>query len=180
MPAVYRCRVIVSSSISSGGTPSATISRTALDYLGPATIVECHVHLQAVIVAGQLNGSFDRPCLGQWHVFEAPDVTYTDSIPMQASGLTLASVGEYLHEALDFLDWAAPVFGGERVQGEHRDIHIDTCPDDAVHVSHAGPVSGQSREAPVLGPSSVAIHDDGYVLGEVGRLRSSLRVTPQT
>ena len=90
----------VSSSISSGASPAATIWRIACDDLLPATVVEGEGEDEPVVVLGQVDGIEDRlPEVGGEAV-EAADVAELRALAVQLLGLALDHLAEDAHDAL--------------------------------------------------------------------------------
>jgi len=72
---------------------------------------------------------------------------------------------EKLHKKLDFGFWTAPVFDGKGVEGEGLDVEARACFDGGARGLRAGAVTGDARKMALLGPTAVAVHDDGDVTG---------------
>ena len=60
---------------------------------------------------------------------------------------------------------AVPVFGAEGVEREELDSHVGAGCSDFAHSHHALLVSHAAVQSAGFGPASVAVHDDGDVLG---------------
>jgi hypothetical protein len=75
--------------------------------------------------------------------------------------------GEILHERIDFVFGAVPVFDGEGVESEVFDAEFAAGAEDGADTFDAGAMSFHARELTLLGPAPVAIHDDGEVGREV-------------
>jgi hypothetical protein len=67
---------------------------------------------------------------------------------------------EQLHEAVDLARWPVPVLRREREEREVLDAEPSCRFDDRAHRILADAVAVQARESALLGPASVAVHDD--------------------
>ena len=69
------------------------------------------------------------------------------------------------HEPFHLFGGPAPVLGREGVEGELPDAQIARLLDHAAHGLHSGPVTGAHRQVAATSPATVAVHDDGHVVG---------------
>ena len=76
--------------------------------------------------------------------------------------------GEYQsHQGCYFICRTSPVFCRERIQRQVFDTQIGTFRGDAAHSLYASLVTIAALLASFVGPASVAVHDDGNMLGDV-------------
>jgi hypothetical protein len=60
---------------------------------------------------------------------------------------------------------AFPILSGKGINGKHLDAIFHTSGQYAPDILGAGTVTGQPGEAPLSGPSAVAIHNDTEMVG---------------
>ena len=70
------------------------------------------------------------------------------------------------HQPTHFVGGALPVLGGEGVGAQVGDAHLDGPLDDVEEGVLTTGVPLGSFEAALLGPPSVAVHDDGDMSGD--------------
>ena len=76
---------------------------------------------------------------------------------------------ENIHQALDFFTRAAPILGGKSIDGQVFNAELNTCGYDAAKILSAGAVADQARQAASECPTSIPIHNDGDVGGNLRR-----------
>ena len=96
----------------------------------------------------------------------------TGAAPVQLVHFAIQRVQEQLHQRLHLVIRAAPVFAGEREQGQRRDGQFQAAVDGAVDRACAGAVADHARAATAFGPAAVAVHDDGNVPGQLPGVES--------
>src|SRR5439155_20532215 len=74
------------------------------------------------------------------------------------------------HEPVHLARRALPVLGREGVQGEVADTELAAHLDDGAHGVLPHPMPLEAREAALLCPAPVAVHDDGHVARQVCRI----------
>ena len=89
--------------------------------------------------------------------------TQSDVIAAHPFDLTLQGVEKQLKEKIDFGLRPVPIFAAEREQGENLDALTDTFFNRAADTGDAGTVTDPPRLATGLGPTAIAVHDDGNV-----------------
>ncbi len=95
-----------------------------------------------------------------------PDLDEADVLPHEAFAFALDVEDVEIHEALDLVAGALPVLEGERIEREDFDADRRGFLDDGADGGGAVAVPEDSREAALLSPAAVAVHDDGDVPGD--------------
>src|SRR5580700_1964113 len=100
------------------------------------------------------------------------------SIAMQLLQIRANGFPEETHEAINLWAGTPPILGGKSIDTEHLDMFIGSTLHDTTQGSHAGLVSGQTRQVTFRCPSPVAIHNDSQVAQLTRRLlrRDGLRL----
>ena len=70
------------------------------------------------------------------------------------------------HEPADLLGGALPVLGGKCIDAQIGNTHFDGSLDDIEEGILATCVTVSTLKTSLLGPTSIAVHDDGDVLGD--------------
>ena len=78
---------------------------------------------------------------------------------------------EQTHQRPHFLRRAFPVLRREGEQGEVLQADVAGLAHDLAHRVHAGDMAGLARQVALLRPASVAVHDDGDVVGKTAVTR---------
>src|SRR5262249_47071696 len=98
---------------------------------------------------------------------EAPDGEEADLVAHHPPELACEVPAQEGHEPVHLARRALPVLGRERVQGEVADAELAAHLDDRAHGVLPHPVPLEAREAALLCPAPVAVHDDGHVARQV-------------
>src|SRR5919108_638203 len=129
-----------------------------------SAVAHRHLQLEARVGAGELfGGRHARLQLDAERVAVA-DETQPHLVLVQFFDLAVQGFEEQLHEARDLDARPPPVLAREREQRQRADAAARALLDAHSHRAHALLVAGMARQAAGLGPSSVAVHDDGYVI----------------
>jgi len=123
---------------------------------------EDHVGI-ARAVATQL---FERVADARRQPIELADGVQPDAVVHDLGTLAMEVVAQQVHQAAHFIGRPLPVLRRERVQGERRQPELARRPRHLAHRVGASPVALQAREAPLLRPAAVPVHDDADVSGE--------------
>ena len=140
------------------------------DFVASA-VVEGDVEGYAGVVAGDLFGAGDGVLQAGVQGVRVAEVDEADAGFVEGPGLGFNFLGEDGHQAVDFVGGAAPVFGGEGVEGDYGDAAFSEGGDDAADVGDATAVAVGAGPGAPGGPASVAVHNDG----DVGRGRHGVR-----
>ncbi len=76
-----------------------------------------------------------------------------------------------VHEVAHLVGRAAPVLGGEGVEGDPLDADLEGAVHHVQQGGLAGTVPLRAGQAPRVGPASVAVHDTGHVDGHLGEIQ---------
>ena len=132
--------------------------------LGAPAVVDGDIQMKSGIEARAFLGGLEcLPLLVREAVLVAQDPD-AHVFRVQFVDLGGEKVQDQLHQGVHFLPRPGPVLGGEGVQGEGMDAQIIRVPDDAAKSLCALAVALGHTQAVLLGPSSVAVHDDGHVV----------------
>ena len=82
-------------------------------------------------------------------------------------------VAQKLHQRRDLLDGALPVLRRERVQRQRPQAHLARGANHLAHGLGALAVTLDARQAVLLSPAAVAVHDDRHVAGKLGGIDHS-------
>ena len=84
----------------------------------------------------------------------------------QLIATTVDDVTIEAHKPPNFVGRALPVFGGKRIGAQIGDTHLDGALDNIEESILATCVTLSAPKTALPGPTSVAVHDDGDVLGD--------------
>ena len=91
-----------------------------------------------------------------------------DIAAVEFADFVLQKPGEIFHQGVHFVLGAVPILDGERVKGQVFYPQFAASADDGTDGFDAVAVAFDARQVAGLGPTAVAIHDDGNVGGEAG------------
>jgi len=138
--------------------------RSAPARASSATLREREDHVGiARAVATQL---FERIADARRQPVELADGVQPDAVVHDLGTLAMEVVAQQVHQPAHFIGRPLPVLRRERVQGERRQPELARRPRHLAHRVGASPVALQAREAPLLRPAAVPVHDDADVSGE--------------
>jgi hypothetical protein len=89
-----------------------------------------------------------------------------NAVAVQLAHLATQHRHEQFHQGVDFPFRTAPVLAGKRKQGQRLHLGTGGKGHGLTHGFHARLVPGNPHLAAVLGPATIAIHDDGDVTGQ--------------
>ena len=140
--------------------------------LGPTAVVHAEVESQAGVVAGEVLGDLelvdDRPPQPR----ASTDPPHPDAPLVQLVAAPSDHVAVEAHEEADLVRGAPPVLGRERVRRQVGHADLDRPGHDVEQRGLAGLVALRPGQSAGVGPTAVAVHDDGHVLREeLGRDR---------
>ena len=129
--------------------------------------------------AGVFRGCFHGPLHGVLdflrEVEGAADVGHADVVVVHALDVADEVALEELHEEADLgLGTAEVVFKREGVKGEPGKVNAGGGLDDILDRLGALLMAEEALEGAFAGPPAVAVHDDGYMLGDLGRVKLSV------
>lgn len=141
------------------------------DFLSGAVVdseAECH----AVVIGGDFFGGGDFLLDGGVKFGGGADDFEFESLLLDLAAFFDEVLFEEGHEQGEFAWGAFPVFAGEAVEGELPESEPGGFFDHAADRLDTAAVTFDAWETSALGPASVAIHDDGDVLGESSAVES--------
>ncbi len=119
--------------------------------------------MQALLVARDLFGVLDLLDQPLRKTVAASDDAEAHAVFQAASHLPAEITVEQAHERRNFHHRALPVVGGKRKHRERADSQLARSIGDAPHGMGSGAMSGDTRQAALLRPTAIAVHDDGHV-----------------
>jgi hypothetical protein len=143
-----------------------------IDNFGAATVVEGDGENHAGVFGGGFDGLAGVCLDGVWQLFWTTEKAHADIVFLEQRHFFAEVFAKELHEEFDFCLWAAPVVDGKSVKGESFDVQARAGFDGHAGGLRTGAVSGDAGEMTLLGPAAVAIHDDGDMTGEAGKIES--------
>ena len=135
------------------------------DFL-PGAITEGKNHGDSGILTGGLDTAVQFFLTGLGKIGKSADRLEPDIVRHHAAQLFLEEPLQQGHQGRDFRFGTLPILGGEGVEGEKLHPKVIAGFDAAGHRIGPGPVALDALPALLLGPASVAIHDDGNVTGD--------------
>jgi hypothetical protein len=90
-------------------------------------------------------------------------VAQLDPLAVELVELLVEHLVQDEQQAVHLFARAAPVLGGEGVDGQVGDAELDAGGYDAAQVFDAGMVAGHARQAAGDGPAAIAVHDEGHM-----------------
>jgi len=133
---------------------------------GAAGVVDGEDEGDAGAVGGGVDGSVEFGACAVGESVASADLSESDVVGDEFVAFFGHVVDVEVHECGDFVGGSSPVLGAERVEGEVSDAELSGAGEDVADARGAGFVSGGSWEASLVGPASVAVHDDGDVFGD--------------
>ena len=132
---------------------------------GAAGVVDGQAEDHAGVGTADADGfaEFVEHPLGQ--ALFAAEVADLDVVVHDGGPFTGQVEGVEVHEGLDLVFGAFPVFGAEGVEGEAFDAKAGTFGDDGADGFAALAVAVDAGQALAFGPAAVAVQDDGNVAG---------------
>src|SRR5690606_39131853 len=121
---------------------------------------------QPVVPAGQSFGMRHALADRRGKALALADEADLHAAPVELVHLALERVHEQLHQRADLVLWPAPVLAGEGEQRQRRDAALEAEVDAGVDRPRTGTVAHRTWPAAALGPTPVAVHDDGEVRSE--------------
>lgn len=134
-----------------------------VDDFRAAAVVEGNVEDHAGIFSEGFGGFAGIALDGFGELIGAAEETHADFVFLEERHLLADVFAKKGHEEFDFGLGAAPVFDREGVESERFDVEASTGFDGGAGGLRAGAMTGDAREMTLLGPASVAVHDDGNV-----------------
>src|SRR5258705_3205548 len=136
-----------------------------VDQLVPRSVVERHQHGQPGVVACFVYDVVDAASHAGRQSVGPAEHAESSVASHQLGQLRVDRPLEQAHEHRDLVGRAAPVLGRERVEGQVAEAQRRGGANDRASRLHALVVSGHARQAAMGRPASVAVHDDGDMLG---------------
>ena len=137
--------------------------------LGATAVVDAHRQREHVVVAGQLLGDLqllDHRAPQPWGAAR-PAHAYAELVHLVATAPDHVAVEA--HQELHLVGGARPVLGGEGVRRDRLHADLDRPLDHVEERVLALLVAGRARQPALLGPATVAVHDDRDVARAPGR-----------
>jgi hypothetical protein len=72
---------------------------------------------------------------------------------------------EEIHEVIDFIGAAIPVFGGKDIGGNIMNAFVEGSQGDLLHAQIAAAVALKGAQAALFGPAAVAVEDEAEMVG---------------
>jgi hypothetical protein len=145
--------------------PSSITAAAGSLAIRPASVVEGDHQRGARIVAGQRHGFVDQ--LQQLCIDSRAFADHSEAHAVLVQFGKVAA-DEPLHQSHEIVDLGGrprPVLGREAVDRQILDAEFDGCTHGAPHGLHAHAVAHGARQAALLCPAPVAVHDDGDMSG---------------
>ncbi len=136
--------------------------------LGASSVVESKSQCQTGIVLGQRYCLLYSLLQSGGYSIQPSQMTQAGISLVELAGLVIHDFFYQAEDAIDFFLGAAPVFRGEAIQGNIFDAVLVETLDSGTDSLDTGAVSGNPGQVALLCPPSVAIHDDSYMLRQVG------------
>ena len=122
---------------------------------------------QARVALRLFDGPLEVPPHGRGEFRNPPDDAQTDILLVQFSDLFLQVLAQQPHQEVDLGMRALPVFDGESVKRQERDAEASAGLHDLADRPDAGAMPGDARQAALLRPASVAVHNHSDVPGQL-------------
>ncbi len=116
---------------------------------------------------GAFLGSGNELAQARLEGAQVADHVQTHALLLQLADFTLKRLHEQAHQQRDLFGRTAPVLGTEREQRQVTHARAPAGLDHAPDGLHALGMPGSARQQAPRRPATVAIHDDGDVLGDV-------------
>ena len=115
-------------------------------------------------MAGAVDGLHQLFIVGFGQAPQVADGVEAYVVLVQGSSLSLDGLGQQRHQPRDFGEWSVPVLGGESIQSQVRHTEFGAGFGDLAHRLDGALMAEDTLLAAFLGPTSVAVHNDGNVL----------------
>jgi len=147
-----------------------------VDDLGACSVVEGEGEGRAGVACGGLHGPLHCFLDFLREVVGTADVGHADVVVVHALDVADEVVFEELHEEADLGFGAAEiVLKGEGVEGKEGKIDAGGGFDYELNRLRSLLMSKEALESPLAGPATVAVHDDGDVLGKTGGVELAVK-----
>ena len=120
----------------------------------------------------QLLGIMDKLHQFRFEARQVSDHPEADAVLVQLAHFLFKSPDKQLHKERYFFGGAPPVLTAEREQRQIFDAEPVTGAHRAAHRLDPALMAGDARQEALLGPASIAIHDDGDVPRHLPRFRN--------
>ena len=142
--------------------------RGGFDDLRAPAVTEGQNEGQAV-VAGQGRFGFAQLFLDEFRqAVNLADGFEADIVAVQFADFRFEEPRQVLHEGIDFLFGAVPVFDGKGVKCQIFNSRLAGGADDGADGFDAVAMAFDAGQMALLGPAPVAVHDNGHVGGDGG------------
>jgi len=148
-----------------GGAPAFH----GVDDVPTPAVVGGHVEGDGVVVHGSVLRGFDALLQFSWKSADVAQHFQAHAFGLHGLHFFFKVLDEQAHQGGHLVTGAAPVFGAEGKQGEVAHTLVGTGFDQVSHASRAFGMAHGARHVALLGPATIAVHDDGHVLRQVGR-----------
>ena len=138
--------------------------------LFPAAVADGQDDRHAGVPLGRLDGRPEPLADRRRQAAEAPHREQTDLMLHHLAELAGEITAEKRHQPIHLPRRPRPVLGREGVEREVGDAELAARLHDRPHRLLPCPVTVEARQATLLGPAAVAIHDDGDVPRKLGRI----------
>src|SRR5215831_4877093 len=102
----------------------------------------------------------------------AADEVQPDVVALHQADLVFQVSVQQLHQEFDLgMRAAQKIFRRESIERKRRQVDAGGRLHHVTDGLHALAVPGDARQMAALGPAAVAVHDDGYVFGELSRVQ---------
>ena len=135
---------------------------------GAAAVVEGEAEHGAGAVRGGGGDGVKGGEHGGGQALAAADDGETEIFAGEFFALTFAVSDAEVHQGLDFLGGAFPVFEREGVEGDVLDAEQAAGPNDGADGGGAGAMAEHAGQAMGAGPAPIAVHDESDVAGDAG------------
>src|SRR5204863_3917812 len=98
--------------------------------------------------------------------FRAPNRLKANVLPVNLIQLYPQILSEHAHQRIDLISRSLPILGRESVESERSQSQTCARIDRRAHRFNARAVPRNARLTTTRCPSSIAIHNDGYVPGQ--------------
>jgi len=137
-----------------------------VDDLGSSPVVEGQGEGGPSVLCRGFRGPLHGVLHLLWEVVGAADVGHADVVVVHALHIANKVALEELHEEADLgLGAAQVIFEGERVERQPGKVDAGGCFNDVLNGFGTLLVAEKSLERTFACPPAIAVHDDGYVLG---------------
>src|SRR6267154_1174144 len=146
-----------------------------LHQIPAAAVVGCNRERESHVARGEFFGAVRELDHARPEGRDIADDLQAHLVLVQALGFLLQGGHEQLLERRNLFGGSAPVLGAEGEKGQVFDADIGARTRDSTHRLDPLLVTRDARQIALFGPAAVAIHDDGYVPGDVAGGRDLAR-----